>query len=86
MDNDRIKGAAKDVKDTVKEAASKVTGNRQTEAEGKIEKTAGKVQRNVGEAKDQARDLLKTASNPEPVAGRDPTRSPPCTFPLEKTP
>jgi len=51
MDNDRIKGA-------IKETAGKVTGNRQTEAEGKAEKTVGKVQRNVGEAKDQARDLL----------------------------
>ncbi|PJI52583.1 CsbD family protein, partial [Methylobacterium radiotolerans] len=26
--------------------------------EGKVEKAEGKVQRNVGEAKDQARDLL----------------------------
>jgi len=59
MDNDRIKGAAKEVKGTIKEAAGKVTGNDQLEAEGAIEKTVGKVQRNVGEVKDEARDALK---------------------------
>ena len=58
MDDDRIKGAAKEVKGTIKEAAGKVTGNQQTEAEGNIEKNVGKVQRAAGEAKDQARDLL----------------------------
>lgn len=58
MDNDRIKGAAKEVKGSIKETAGKLTGNRETELEGTAEKTVGKVQRNVGEAKDQARDLL----------------------------
>ena len=58
MDNDRIKGAAKEVKGAIKETAGKLTGNRQTEIEGKAEKAVGKVQRNIGEAKDQARDAL----------------------------
>ena len=51
MDNDRIKGAAKEVKGAIKETAGKLTGNRQTEIEGKAEKAVGKVQRNVGEAR-----------------------------------
>lgn len=59
MDNDRIKGAAKEVKGTVKEAAGKVTGNDHLEREGKVDKTVGNVQRKVGEAKDEARDVLK---------------------------
>ena len=44
MDKDRIKGTAHQVKGAVKEAAGKVTGNSKTEAEGKTEKVAGKVQ------------------------------------------
>ncbi len=37
MDEDRIAGAAKQVKGTIKEAAGKVTGNTRTEVEGKTE-------------------------------------------------
>ena len=44
MDKDRLQGAGKQVKGTVKQAIGKVTGNRQTEVEGAAEKTAGKVQ------------------------------------------
>ncbi|OVZ55088.1 CsbD family protein [Pigmentiphaga sp. NML080357] len=56
MDKDRIKGAAKEVKGTVKETAGKLTGNRSGEMEGKIEKSTGTVQRNFGQAKDRLRD------------------------------
>jgi len=56
MDNDRIKGAGKEVKGTIKEAVGKVTGNRATETEGKVDKAVGKVQRKIGEAKDDIRN------------------------------
>ena len=59
MDKDRISGAAKQVKGSVKEGIGKVTGDTKTEVKGKIEKTAGKGQSAIGEAKDQARDTLK---------------------------
>ncbi len=59
MDKDRIDGAAKQVKGSIKEAAGKVTGNAKTELEGKAEKAAGKVQGAVGQAKDDARNALK---------------------------
>ncbi|NEI74867.1 CsbD family protein [Rhizobium lusitanum] len=59
MDKDRIEGAAKQVKGSIKEAAGKVTGDGKLEAEGKAEKVAGKVQNAVGGAKDAARDALK---------------------------
>ncbi|MBN8957592.1 MAG: CsbD family protein [Rhizobiales bacterium] len=59
MDKDRIAGKAKEVKGAIKEGVGKMTGNKETEAEGKVEKAAGKVQGKVGEAKDAVRDTFK---------------------------
>jgi uncharacterized protein YjbJ (UPF0337 family) len=59
MDKDRIEGAARQVKGTIKEAVGKVSGDRKTEVEGRTEKAAGKVQNAVGGAKDSVRDALK---------------------------
>jgi uncharacterized protein YjbJ (UPF0337 family) len=59
MDRNRVEGAAKQVKGSVKEAMGKVTGNRVTQAEGAAEKLAGRVQSKVGEAADAVRDRLK---------------------------
>jgi len=59
MDKDRIRGAAKQVKGSTKEAIGKITGDTKTQAEGAGEKTAGKVQSAVGGAKDAAREALK---------------------------
>jgi uncharacterized protein YjbJ (UPF0337 family) len=59
MDKDRIEGAAKQVKGSIKEAVGKVTGDRQTQAEGVAEKAAGKLQNSVGGAKDAVRAALK---------------------------
>ncbi len=59
MHKDEIKGAGKQAKGAIKEAAGKVTGNTRLEAEGAVEKAAGKVQSDVGKVKDAARDALK---------------------------
>lgn len=59
MHKDEIKGAAKDMKGSVKEAAGKATGDREMEAKGMAEKTEGKVQKGVGNLKDAARNALK---------------------------
>jgi len=59
MHKDQAKGAAKDMKGSMKEAAGKATGDRDMEAEGATEKTMGKVQKGVGNLKDAARDALK---------------------------
>ena len=59
MDKDRIEGAAKQVKGSIKEAIGKVTGDTQTQVEGATEKAAGKAQSTVGGVKDTARDALK---------------------------
>ena len=59
MHKDTIKGAARDAKGSVKEAAGKATGNERLEAEGVSDRVAGKVQKGVGALKDAARDALK---------------------------
>lgn len=59
MHKDEIKGAAKDMKGSMKEAAGKATGDRELEARGIAEKTAGKVEKGVGNLKDAARNALK---------------------------
>ena len=59
MHKDEIKGAAKDVKGSMKEAAGKATGDRDMEARGIAEKTEGKIQKGVGNIKDAARNALK---------------------------
>jgi uncharacterized protein YjbJ (UPF0337 family) len=59
MDKNRIEGAAKELKGTIKEAAGKLTGNKKLDAKGKIEKAAGETQSAVGKGKDAVRDALK---------------------------
>jgi len=48
MHKDQIKGAAKDAKGSAKEAAGRATGDDKLRAEGAADKTAGKVQKGVG--------------------------------------
>jgi len=59
MHKDEMKGAAKDMKGSVKETAGKAMGDRKMEAEGASEKTMGKLQKGVGSLKDAARNALK---------------------------
>lgn len=56
MDKDRVKGAAHEAKGGIKETAGRVTGNKDTELEGKAEKNAGTVQHKTGELNDAVRD------------------------------
>ena len=59
MDEDRLKGTGKQVTGSIKEAIGKVTGDTKAQAEGTVEKTAGKAQNAVGGAKDTVRDAVK---------------------------
>ena len=52
MDKDRIAGAAKAVKGSVKEAIGKVVGDAKLQSDGKADKVEGKVQNAVGGLKD----------------------------------
>ena len=51
-DEDRVEGAAKNLKGSVKETAGKALGDSKLEAEGKGDKVAGKVQNAIGGIKD----------------------------------
>ena len=59
MNKDRAQGASREIKGTIKEAAGKVAGNPETEAEGKAEKIVGKVQNHIGKAEDAVRHSMK---------------------------
>ena len=64
---DRIKGGFHEVKGTIKEQVGKATNDRKLKAEGKAEKSGGKVQQRIGQAKEAVAKLkgklkdLKTA-------------------------
>jgi uncharacterized protein YjbJ (UPF0337 family) len=55
MNKDRIEGAAKQVKGSVKDATGKVLGDAKLQAEGKADKAEGKVQNAIGGLKDKAK-------------------------------
>jgi|UniRef100_A0A8J4HGF3 uncharacterized protein YjbJ (UPF0337 family) len=59
MDKDRIAGAAKQAKGTIKEATGKAFGDPKLTAEGKSGKIEGKIQSAIGGVKDATRDALK---------------------------
>jgi uncharacterized protein YjbJ (UPF0337 family) len=59
MDKDRIAGAAKNIKGSVKEAVGNLTGDAKLQAEGKADKVEGKVQNAIGGMKDAVRDAVK---------------------------
>jgi uncharacterized protein YjbJ (UPF0337 family) len=58
MDKDRIVGAAKEAEGAAKVAVGKSTGDAKLQADGKADKTEGKVQNVIGGLKDAARGAL----------------------------
>jgi len=52
MGKDRVQGSARQVVGGIKEVVGKALGDQKTEAEGKAEKAAGKIQNAVGGLKD----------------------------------
>ncbi len=58
VNSDQVKGVAKQAKGSVKEAAGKMTGDRETQAEGTADKVEGKVQKGYGDAKDSVKKAL----------------------------
>ena len=59
MDKTRVEGLGHEIKGAVKEVAGKVTGDRETQAEGRVEKVGGKAEGAYGNAKDSIKDVLK---------------------------
>jgi uncharacterized protein YjbJ (UPF0337 family) len=56
MDKDRIVGAAKQIKGSIKEAVGKAVGDAKLVSAGKADKIDGKVQNAVGGLKDALRE------------------------------
>ena len=49
---DKLKGTFHEVKGAIKEQVGKATNDREMKAQGKAEKTAGKVHQRIGDAKE----------------------------------
>lgn len=58
VNKDQVKGVAKQVAGSVKEASGKATGNKTTQAKGTAEKIAGKVQKAYGDTKEKIKKAL----------------------------
>jgi len=56
MDREHVKGAADKAKGAIKEGAGKLTGDKDLEAEGKMDKAKGSAHNAAGNVKDAARD------------------------------
>ena len=52
MDKDRIAGAAKEIKGSVKETIGKAVGDAKLQSDGKADKVEGNVQNAIGGLKD----------------------------------
>jgi uncharacterized protein YjbJ (UPF0337 family) len=59
MNKDQVKGRVEQAKGTVKEATGKAMDDRDLQAKGQIDKTAGKVQADYGDVKEKAKDVVK---------------------------
>jgi len=52
MNEDQIKGKAKDIGGKIQEEVGEATGNRQTQRDGQSKQVEGKVQEKAGDVKD----------------------------------
>ena len=59
MDREHIKGAADKAKGAIKETAGKMTGDKELQSEGKLDKAKGEAHNIAGNIKDAARNLTK---------------------------
>ncbi|GAC1494740.1 MAG: hypothetical protein NVS2B11_17840 [Acetobacteraceae bacterium] len=60
MDEDRIRGAAGNIGGKVKDAVGGLTGDTQTQAEGKLDQVTGRAQNAYGSVKDEIRQGMST--------------------------
>ena len=59
MDSEHVKGAADKAKGAIKDAAGKVTGDKELQTEGKLDKAKGAVHDAAGDVKDAFRNASK---------------------------
>ena len=55
---DQAKGSGKQIKGHLKEAAGELTGDRRMKDEGRGDRAEGKVQKNVGDAKEKIKGVI----------------------------
>jgi uncharacterized protein YjbJ (UPF0337 family) len=59
MDREHVKGTADKAKGAIKEGAGKLSGDKELESEGKVDKAKGDLHNAAGNVKDAARNLKK---------------------------
>jgi uncharacterized protein YjbJ (UPF0337 family) len=59
MDREHVKGAADKAKGTIKEAAGKVSGDKELESEGKVDKAKGDLHNAAGNVKDAVKKVVR---------------------------
>jgi uncharacterized protein YjbJ (UPF0337 family) len=61
MDREHIKGMADKVKGAIKDTAGAITGDKELQAEGKLDKAKGSAHNLAGDIKDAARDAMASS-------------------------
>jgi uncharacterized protein YjbJ (UPF0337 family) len=59
MDREHIKGAADKAKGAIKDTAGKMTGDKELQSEGKLDKAKGEAHNIAGDVKDAVRNQTK---------------------------
>jgi len=59
MNEDQVKGRAKQAEGQTKKTLGKVTGNKSLEERGKLQKGIGKAQSDIGDLRENLKDSLK---------------------------
>ena len=59
MDREHVEGAADKAKGAIKDAAGKVTGDKELQTEGKLDKAKGSAHNAAGDVKDALRNASK---------------------------
>ena len=59
MDKEHVKGTADKVKGAIKDTAGKVTGDKELQSEGKMDKAKGSARNAAGDVKDTVRKATK---------------------------
>jgi uncharacterized protein YjbJ (UPF0337 family) len=59
MNKDQVKGSLEKAKGSVKETVGRALGNEKLQAEGAADKTAGAVQKKVGDVKDAIKTVTR---------------------------
>jgi uncharacterized protein YjbJ (UPF0337 family) len=59
MDREHVKGTADKAKGAIKDTAGKVTGDKELQSEGKLDKAKGEAHNIAGDVKDAVRNQTK---------------------------